>query len=221
LSAGVTKSLPMDGIREITLASRNVKKAAELHSLLGAGWQVRCLADFPGVPEVVEDGATFLDNARKKAVDVSRHVAGLVLADDSGLEVDALGGQPGVLSARFAGAHGDDSANNRLLIERLDGLPVERRGAQFRCVLAVATAGESLFHCEGVCRGWIGFECRGDAGFGYDPLFVPDWEASRASGAVRLGRTFAQVSPMEKNRLSHRAKAMAKLAGWLDTVPNS
>lgn len=206
----------MEDTRAITLASRNAKKAAELRTLVGNDWQVRCLADFPGVPEVVEDGATFLDNARKKAVEVSRHVPGLVLADDSGLEVDALGGQPGVHSARFAGGHGDDAANNRLLLERLDGLPVERRGAQFHCVLVVALAGESLFHCEGVCRGWIGFECRGGAGFGYDPLFVPDWETSRGSGALHLGRTFAQVNPEEKNRLSHRARAMVVLADWLE-----
>ncbi len=201
--------------RTITLASRNAKKAAELRALLGEGWEVRGLGEFPGAPEVEEDGATFLDNAVKKAVEVSRHVGGLVLADDSGLEVDALGGAPGVLSARFAGRHGDDGANNAALLERLVGVAAEGRGAQFRCVLAVARGGGVLFTCEGVCRGWVDFGPRGDGGFGYDPLFVPEWEGSAEVGGLRFGNTFAEIAPEEKNRRSHRARAMGALREWL------
>lgn len=200
----------MGEVRAITLASRNAKKAAELASLLGEGWRVVSLAELPHVPDVEEDGATFEDNAKKKAAEVSRHAEGLVLADDSGLEVDALDGAPGVLSARFAGRHGDDAANNRLLLKKLDGLPAGRRGAQFRCVLAVARAGEVLFTCEGICRGRIGFDCRGEGGFGYDPLFIPDWE-SGAEG----GRTFAEISAKEKNSHSHRGLAMRQLRARL------
>lgn len=204
--------------RAITLASRNAKKAVELGALLGEGWSVRSLSGLPHVPEVEEDGATFLDNAVKKAIEVSRHVGGLVLADDSGLEVDALGGAPGVLSARFAGRHGDDAANNLLLLDRLAGVALAERGAQFRCALAVARCGAVLFTCEGVCRGWIGLACRGDRGFGYDPLFVPEWEAKGAGQGLGLGRTFAEISPEEKNQRSHRARAMRQLQDRLAEV---
>ncbi|MCC6353975.1 MAG: non-canonical purine NTP pyrophosphatase [Verrucomicrobiae bacterium] len=205
----------MDRGRTITLASRNAKKAVELRALVGDGWDVRGLGDCPGVPEVEEDGATFLENAAKKAVEVSRHVVGLVLADDSGLEVDARGGAPGGLSARFAGNHGDDASNNAMLLGRLDGVAAEGRGAQFRCVLALARSGEVLFTCEGVCRGWIGFAARGERGFGYDPLFVPEWEVSREGGTLRFGRTFAEIGAEEKNRRSHRARAMDLLRNRL------
>lgn len=206
----------MNPTRCITLASRNAGKASEFLALLGDGWKVLTLADFPGVPDVVEDGHTFLDNATKKAVETGARVEGLVLADDSGLEVDALEGAPGVFSARFAGEHGDAAANNRLLLEKLAGLPPERRGAQFRCVLALAREGQVLFHCEGVCRGWIGFEPRGRMGFGYDPLFIPEWQAARDGVSLHFGKTFAEIDPAEKNRHSHRGRAMATLASWLD-----
>lgn len=208
----------MDHGRTITVASRNAKKAGELRALVGEGWVVRGLAEWPGAPEVEEDGATFVENAIKKATEVSMHVDGLVLADDSGLEVDALGGAPGVLSARFAGWHGDDAANNRLLLDRLATVATEDRGAQFRCVLAVARGGEVLFTCQGVCRGWIGFSPRGDHGFGYDPLFVPEWEVEPVGSELRFGRTFAEIAAEEKNRRSHRARAMGQLRDWLSAM---
>lgn len=207
----------MEARNSVTLASRNVKKAAELKALLGADWSVRSLIDFPGIPDVVEDGATFADNAVKKARSISEHLDGMVLADDSGLEVDALNGAPGVLSARFAGWHGDDAANNALLLKKLEGLPMDRRGAQFRCVLAIAKAGGVLFTCEGICRGRIGFECRGTAGFGYDPLFLPEWEEKGGVG-LGEGRTFAEISPGEKNERSHRGLAMRRLRDRLDEM---
>lgn len=215
---GRSKVGAMEARDSVTLASRNAKKADELRALLGEGWGVRCLIDFPGIPDVVEDGATFADNAVKKARSISEHLDGLVLADDSGLEVDALNGAPGVLSARFAGRHGDDAANNALLLKKLEGLPIDRRGAQFRCVLAIARAGGVLFTCEGICRGRIGFECRGTAGFGYDPLFVPEWEGGIEGHGLVRGRTFAEISSEEKNSRSHRGLAMRQLRDRLDKM---
>ncbi|MCS5695277.1 XTP/dITP diphosphatase [Desulfofundulus thermocisternus] len=185
---------------KLVLATRNPGKVRELSQLLSPlGYEVLSLEHFPGVPEVVEDGATFKDNAVKKATAVARHTGQLALADDSGLEVDYLGGAPGVRSARFAGEGHDDRANNEKLLRLLAGVPPEKRTARFRCVVAVATPEGKVLTTEGTCEGIIAEEPRGEGGFGYDPLFyVPS-----------CGKTFAELEPEVKNRISHRGRALA------------
>jgi XTP/dITP diphosphohydrolase len=146
-----------------------------------------------------ESGESFQENARQKAEAVARASGQLTLSDDSGLEVDALGGQPGVRSARFGGPEATDDDRNRLVLQMLRGVPLERRAARFRCVVAIAEPRGSTQLAEGTCEGRIALAPRGTRGFGYDPIFeVPS-----------LRKTFAEVDPEVKNRLSHRAKAMA------------
>lgn len=183
----------------LVLASTNRGKLRELRQLL-SGWPVELmsLADYPDAQPVVEDGDTFVKNAIKKAVSLARYSGEVALADDSGLEVDALGGRPGVLSARFAGEQGNDSANNRLLLELMADVPQEDRGARFRCAIAIAGPEGKIDTAEGACEGRIGYEPRGEGGFGYDPLFfIPE-----------NGCTMAELPEEVKNRLSHRAMAM-------------
>jgi XTP/dITP diphosphohydrolase len=190
----------------LIVATRNANKVRELTPLLGdLGVEVLSLADFPGLPEVVEDGASFGANAAKKAYVIAASIGLPALADDSGLEVDVLGGRPGVRSARYAGVGHDDRANNaRLLGELIDVPPAERTG-RFRCAIALADtadpAGWTLIVREGTCDGVILDAPRGASGFGYDPLFL----------YPPLGRTFAELSVEEKNRLSHRARAIAAI----------
>lgn len=189
--------------RRLVVASRNPKKAAELMRILeGLPFDVTPLSEYPDMPETEETGATFAENARLKAVAAARFTGELALADDSGLEVDALGGAPGVFSARYAGVEGPgkDAANNALLLERLAAVPPERRTARFVCAVAVADPQGVLWEGEGVVHGRIAAEPRGgpDA-FGYDPLFVPDG----------YDRTFAEMAPAEKDALSHRGRALA------------
>lgn len=174
--------------------------------MLGPAWEVRDLRDFPEAPEVEETGDTFLENATLKAVAISRLVPGLILADDSGLEVDALRGAPGVRSARFAGEKADDAANNAKLLAALEEIPDGKRTARFRCVMVAAEAGGVLAHFDGTVEGGINGAPRGTHGFGYDPLFVPEG----------FHRTFAELGPDTKNRMSHRARALQALREWLD-----
>ena len=184
---------------DLVIATRNLHKVRELKSLLRlrhVRW--RSLQEFPGVPPVKEDGRTFADNAAKKARAAARATGCLALADDSGLEVRALNGEPGVRSARFAGRHGDDAANNALVLRRLAGAPRGERAAQFRCVLVLADPRRVLAMSEGRLRGWIGEAPRGRQGFGYDPIFV-----------VPGGKTVAELPMAVKNRISHRARAAA------------
>ncbi len=196
----------------IVLASRNKGKIRELHELLaesGIAAEVLSLADFPELPEIEEDGATFQENAMKKATIVTAATGLITLADDSGLEVDVLGGQPGVMSARFAGSHGNDRANNALLLDRLQGVAESHRTARFRCAIAIAAPDGMIETCDGFCEGVIGFAPKGEGGFGYDPLFfIPE-----------QGMTMAELPEGTKNRISHRAKAMqqaiAILPGFL------
>ena len=187
----------------IVLASRNKGKIRELHELLaesGIAAEVLSLADFPELPEIEEDGATFQENAMKKATIVTAATGLITLADDSGLEVDVLGGQPGVMSARFAGSHGNDRANNALLLDKLQGLAESHRTARFRCAIAIAAPDGMIETCDGFCEGVIGFAPKGEGGFGYDPLFfIPE-----------QGMTMAELPEGIKNRISHRAKAMQK-----------
>ena len=187
----------------IVLGTHNRKKGEELDALLrSAGVTVETLATYSEAIEVVEDGDTFLHNARKKAVEQARHLGRWVLGEDSGLMVDALDGAPGVFSARFSGPEATDDSNNRLLIERLDGVPTERRGAGYVCQMVLADPdGEVRAEARGTCRGRITTEPHGTGGFGYDPLFE----------LLEYHRTFGQMGPAAKSALSHRARAAARL----------
>lgn len=197
-------------MRELVVATRNAGKLREIRALTAGRPLVwRGLDEFPDLPEVQESGATFAENARLKA----RHYAAATglpaLADDSGLEVDALGGAPGVHSARYAGLPRDDTANNHKLIAALAGVPPARRTARFRCALALAHKGVVLLEAEGVFEGLIIDEPRGTNGFGYDPHFlIPE-----------LGRTAAELPPAEKNARSHRGQALRALLARLDELP--
>mgnify|MGYP006285067971 FL=1 len=186
----------------IVLATRNKGKVTELSGKLQEyGLEVKGLDDFPEVPEIVEDGATFHENSLKKAREVAEITGLVAVADDSGLEVDALGGAPGVHSARYAGVDADDAANNGKLLRELSGVPVERRTARFKCVMtACSPQGETLV-TEGAWEGRIAMQPRGEHGFGYDPLFY-DPEADM---------TAAQMDRETKHRRSHRGKALARL----------
>ncbi len=190
----------------IVLASRNAHKAQEIARMLPPGFTVRTLADYPALPEVEETGHTFADNAALKALAISAALPGLVLADDSGLCVDALGGAPGVLSARYAGEHGADADNNAKLLRELAARPGEAPfAARFVCAMCVASGGRELAAFEGRVEGHITLEPRGRNGFGYDPLFVPEGHE----------RTMAELEAEEKNALSHRAHALEQVVAWL------
>lgn len=196
----------MSGRPVLVIATRNRGKARELADLLeGLSIELRDLQDFSGAPEVAEEGETYLENARAKAVAIARFTGLPALADDSGLEVDALGGAPGVRSARFAGAQGADVRNLEMLLQRMQGLPPSRRTARFRCVIVVARPELHLLIGEGVCEGTITAEPRGSGGFGYDPVFYHP--PSRA--------TLAEMEPSAKNRISHRAAACRPLRSVL------
>ncbi|HET7498256.1 MAG TPA: RdgB/HAM1 family non-canonical purine NTP pyrophosphatase [Candidatus Eisenbacteria bacterium] len=189
-------------IERVVLATRNAGKARELQTLLqGIAARVESLDAYPGVTLPPEGHESFAENARAKARAVSEALAVAAIGDDSGLEVDALGGEPGIRSARYAGEAAGDAANNALLLERLVGVPPERRTARFRCVLALEAPGAPGALVEGVCEGLIAEAPRGTGGFGYDPLFVPNGET----------RTFAELPGGTKDAISHRARAAAAL----------
>lgn len=188
---------------KLLIATRNRHKLQEIRSLLNLeGIELVAASDIEGLPDVVEDRESFEGNAAKKARELSDAAGLWTVADDSGLEVDALGGAPGVHSARFAGEHGDDAANNRKLLAELEGR--ENRGAQFRCAVALAAPDGRIWTTEGICRGRVETLPRGENGFGYDPLFTPDG----------FSETFAEMAAADKNRISHRARAFeaARLA---------
>ncbi len=194
---------------ELVFSSRNGHKIREVGALLaGLPVSVRSALDCPGLPEVEETGTTFEENALLKAFAAARFAGCPALADDSGLEVEALGGRPGVLSARFAGPGADDAANNALLLQLLGPHEDEGRRARFRCVMALADSQRALALVEGVCPGRILRQPRGEKGFGYDPLFVPDG----------FETTFAQMTMEEKNRISHRARALALMRERLEAL---
>jgi XTP/dITP diphosphohydrolase len=174
-----------------------------------AGLELVTLADFPDLPETIEDAPDFAGNARKKASEAARGTGLWTVADDSGLTVDALDDAPGVLSARYAGTHGDDLANNRKLLEALADVPDQRRGAAFMCALALADpAGAIRFETIAACRGRILREARGRNGFGYDPLFlVPEYH-----------QTFGELSSLVKHQLSHRSRAFTRLRPTLERL---
>ncbi|HEX6986157.1 MAG TPA: RdgB/HAM1 family non-canonical purine NTP pyrophosphatase [Planctomycetaceae bacterium] len=189
---------------EIVVATRNRKKLGEIVELLAPyGLKVLCVADFPDVPETVEDGSTFAENAAKKATEVAKRLGRWAVGEDSGLCVDALGGRPGVYSARFAGEKATDDENNAKLQAELAGVPEARHGAGYVCSVAVADpSGAVRLTEEASCRGRITTEARGGNGFGYDPFFlIPEYH-----------RTFGELPPVVKRHLSHRARAFERLA---------
>jgi XTP/dITP diphosphohydrolase len=197
----------------LVLGTANRKKGIELADLLRpVGVEVRTLADFPGVGEVEEHGETFAANARLKAAGYARHIDRWVLADDSGLEVDALGNRPGVYSARYSGPEATDQSNNHLLLEQLGDTPLERRTARFVCHIAVADpTGEIRAESHASCCGRILFEPSGQHGFGYDPLFE----------IVEYHRTFAEFGLRVKAVLSHRARAVSQVIPALMQLADS
>jgi len=189
----------------ILVASRNAKKLGELRRVLAAagieGLDVIGLDEVPEFPETPETGATFEANAIVKAVDGAAATGLPCVADDSGLEVDALNGMPGVLSARWSGRHGDDDANTALLLGQLADVPDERRGGAFVSACALAVPGQDTVVVRGEWRGRIARAPRGENGFGYDPVFEPEGEQ----------RTAAELTPQEKDAASHRGRALAQL----------
>ena len=185
---------------KLIIASNNAHKLTEIKAILGDHFdEILSLREAGIVHETVEDGSTFMENAEKKAREIAQLSGCCAIADDSGICVDALDGAPGIYSARFSGTHGDDKANNRLLLEKLSGRT--DRGAHYTCAIALARPDGSMVCAEGYLYGVIGYEEKGSNGFGYDPLFfLPD-----------RGMTAAELSPEEKNRISHRAKALQLL----------
>lgn len=195
----------------LLVATMNEGKLREYERLLAGvpGLELATMAALRHRIDVVEDRDTFSGNAMKKAAEIAA-VAGMpCLADDSGLEVDALGGQPGVRSARYSGEGATDAENNAKLLRELDGVADDARTARFRCVIAVVDPhGRELAVAEGACEGRIGHEPRGSHGFGYDPLFIPDG----------FTKTMAELGPDTKNRISHRAEAAEKLVPLLQRL---
>ena len=198
-------------MKTIVAATGNSGKLAEISAALsGLPVRVVSLKEYGEISEPEETGATFLENALLKACYYSRQTGEACLADDSGLEVDVLGGAPGVVSARFAGPGADDAANNRKLLELMLSVPDGRRTARFRCVLAlVEPGGLAPLTAEGVCEGVILHAPRGRQGFGYDPLFF----------SPELGKTLSEVGITEKNTVSHRGRALRRLAELLAGAP--
>lgn len=189
--------------KKIVMATGNKGKVAELREFLqGKEVEILTLGDFPQIPPIEEKGSTFAENAIHKALVTAKETGLLSLADDSGLEVDALDGRPSVYSARFAGEQANDRMNNLKLLSLLEGVPFPQRTARFISVIAVATPQGKTYTSEGKCEGLILNEFRGERGFGYDPLFyLPDMEM-----------TLAQLTLYEKNQISHRGKALKEAA---------
>jgi XTP/dITP diphosphohydrolase len=193
-------------MRQLLLATRNAHKTREFSEILGRDFVIRDLSGEPAAPVIEETGRTFAENAVLKALGISRRFRGLVVADDSGLEVDALGGAPGVFSARYADRDANDEKNIARLLSELRKFPkAEPFVARFHCVLALARDGELLNTVEGVIEGTIVDAPRGSLGFGYDPVFQP----------FGSGKTFSELSPAEKNKISHRAQAIKALRSML------
>ncbi len=195
---------------QIVLATKNKGKIEEIKYILKEtgitdAIEIHSLSDFPDITEIAEDGMTFSENARKKAETVAGYTGLTTIADDSGLEVDALNKAPGIYSARFAGEGASDADNIKKLLGLLEGVPKEKRGARFVCMIALATPDGEVKLMEGECRGIISEEARGTSGFGYDPVFI----------VPQYGKTFAKLGEEMKNKISHRAVALGKLTTHL------
>jgi XTP/dITP diphosphohydrolase len=192
---------------DLLVATRNAHKTEEIQGILGPQFNVTDLAAHPEIPHIAESGTTFQENALLKAVAVSKRMPGFVIADDSGLEVEALGGAPGIHSARYAGMNATDQEKTDKLLEELTrvGATKNARRARFRCVLALACKGNVLGAFEGIIEGQIADRPHGSHGFGYDPIFMPEG----------FQQTFGELAPAEKNQLSHRARALERLRTFL------
>jgi XTP/dITP diphosphohydrolase len=195
---------------QFIVATHNTHKTREMEQILGSGLAIRDLTDHPEISEIAETGTSFEENAKLKSLAVSKKLPGLVIADDSGLEVEALGGAPGIYSARYAGANAGDKQKIAKLLSELAKVDPksDQRRARFRCVLAVARDGQILATVEGVVEGKIAERPRGSHGFGYDPVFIPDG----------FEKTFAELPEELKNNISHRAKAIRKLQAKLPNL---
>ncbi|MDD5669542.1 MAG: XTP/dITP diphosphatase [Candidatus Omnitrophica bacterium] len=192
---------------ELIVATKNKKKLEEIKEILkGLRLTILSLADYPDVPRIVENGKTFQENAVIKAMKIARFTGKLTMGEDSGLCVQALGGAPGVYSARFSGKDKDDNKNNLKLLRLLKGLPVKKRKAHYSCAVAIADPSGLIKVVEGKCRGRIGVEQKGEFGFGYDPLFV----------IPSYGKTFAELGPEIKHSMSHRFRALKKIRGVIE-----
>lgn len=191
-------------MQRLILATRNAHKTAEIRAMIGEKFEVLDATAFPNLPEIEETGTKFLENARLKAEGISRHVDGWVLSDDSGLEVNALGGAPGVWSSSYGGEEGNHAKNNARLLSEMAGK--SDRTARFRCTMVLARAGEEVTHFSGSVEGRLVEALHGTGGFGYDPLFIPEDH----------DRTFAELGDEVKNTLSHRSRALAQVISYLN-----
>ena len=190
--------------RRLLISTRNAHKVDEIREILGSNFIISDLSALSGFPEMEETGFTFQENAAIKALAASARFDGWVIADDSGLEVDALNGAPGIRSARFSGESSTDASNRSRLLEKLISVRGKSRSARFRCVISLARQGEILANFSGSVEGVIIPQEKGTGGFGYDSLFVPDGHCE----------TFAQLGSEIKNSLSHRARALSELKNW-------
>lgn len=195
---------------QLIVATRNAHKTREIAQIFGSASAVRDLTAHPEISEIAEGGTSFEENAKLKAIAVSRELPGLIIADDSGLEVNALGGAPGIQSARYAGVNASNTERIAKLLRRLANVDPkgDQRRARFRCVLAIARDGHVLAIFEGVVDGKIAERPRGSHGFGYDPIFIPDG----------FEETFAELPEQVKNNISHRAEAVRKMEAELPTL---
>ena len=199
-------------MKELLIATMNKGKLKEIKALLsGMPFMITSLADYPGLPAIVEDGRTFKSNALKKALTIARVTGKLTMGEDSGLEIRALDNRPGVYSARFSGPQTDDRKNNLKVLRLLRGVPAAQRQARYRCCIALAEGNDVVGVVNGSCSGFISERARGTNGFGYDPLFL----------VPRYQKTFGELDPSIKSCLSHRAKALGKLKALLERSVDS
>jgi XTP/dITP diphosphohydrolase len=200
-------------MKRLLLATRNAHKTREIQEILEAEFELRDLTAYPEISEIVENGKSFEENAKLKAIAVSKELPALIIADDSGLEVEALGGAPGIYSARYAGKNATDEQNVKKLLSELTraGVKTRQRKARFRCVIVLARSGKLFDTFNGAVEGTIADSPSGSRGFGYDPIFVP-------SG---FEQTFAELPAEVKNRISHRAKAIRALAARLAALESN
>lgn len=193
-------------MQSVLIATKNAGKAKDFERILKPyGVEVKTLLDFPATPDIEETGKTFEENAILKAETISKKFNVMVIADDSGMIVDALDGRPGVYSARYAGIDKNDEANNDKVLEEMADVPGKDRSARFYCAIAVAIPGKPTITVNGICEGSILYERRGSNGFGYDPIFF----------VTSMQKSMAELTPEEKNQISHRAMAMKKLESQL------
>lgn len=193
----------MQAAPRLVIATRNSHKTAEIRAMLEGRFEVLDATAFPDLPEIKETGTTFLENARLKALGISREIAGWVLSDDSGLEVAALGGAPGVWSSSFGGEEGNHARNNAKLLGEMVGM--DDRRARFRCTMVLARDGAEVAHFSGTVEGRLVDALHGTGGFGYDPLFIPGGH----------DKTFAELGDTVKNSLSHRGRALCQVVDFL------